>query len=175
MSKSVVRLSRVGALLFVALVVVVPASSPAGASPSGKVRAYPFAQGWLPATFVTSPTRVVGGIQSSSGGGSQSGAHVVHLTENVMYGGRTKAEGELFLQAASSKLYQKGYWANYFNSHGYRHASTSTRTVIYARISPSSVLALTKLKGYIVTVMGVGVTNNVVVRFCKQLKYVAIG
>ena len=92
-----------------------------------------------------------------------------------MYSGRTKAEGKLFLQAASSKLYPKDYWMNYLNSHGYRHASTSTRTVIYARISPSSVLALTRLNGYIVTVMGVGVTNVVVVRFCKQLKYVANG
>ncbi len=122
----------------------------------------PFVEGWLPPTF--SPTA------TTDESGSTGGSGLVKELESVVYAGRSERVGQILLSAALVSQYSPGYWKRYSDSSAWKHAPYEGRLVIYAT-SPSSVLAMTKIGKYLVTVTGLGQSARNVVTFAQRLRF----
>lgn len=139
--------------------------SVAGASTNGKL---PFAAGWLPKGFQSTP--VMSHLGSVSLGSTPGNAKTVRTSEAINYI-QVRGDSTLFVIVVKSDLYPRGYWTALRDAKGYEHSRTRSRLVIYAQSSKSSTVAFLRVHGYQITVAGVDVSEAILVKFCSELEY----
>jgi hypothetical protein len=130
----------------------------------------PFSEGWLPSSFGRTAIAAKGVI-STSGPGVNSGK--TKISENVIYEGNSANGGRIYLTAVPQSQYPKDYWKNFSDSSAYKRSTYMERVVVFARVNRSVVLAISKIRNYIVTAVGFKQSVRDVVKFAERIRFVS--
>jgi hypothetical protein len=124
----------------------------------------PFSEGRLPPSFLPTATTVEWAIAVPSG--------YLGKNESVVYAGKSDRGGQLLITAVRNREYPAGYWTSFLDSSAYQHSIYRGRLVIYVT-NQTSVLAMSKIGNYIVTVNGLGQSIRNVIKFAQRLRFVS--